>query len=290
MSSDGRPSEGGRRARGAPPPRAPRAGKAPSKSSTSPARRPPTRRSAAAGASSAEAPAPPSRPLPKPKPSQRGGDEPPAGRKGKSSSTRTAKASAAGGSKARAASKGKSRAAAERKAPAASKRGSPARRKGGSPAARTSAAGPSRRRARSEVSAGGVVVRGDELVVIVPTRRAPDGSRALALPKGHIDPGETAVQAAQREVLEEAGVRGEPIGELGETRYMYRLGARLISKVVSFYLLRYAGGDPADHDHEVEEARWMSLADAEKALTHVGERKMVALARARLEENGAQDR
>ena len=34
----------------------------------------------------------------------------------------------------------------------------------------------------------------------------------------------------------------------------------------------------------------MSLAQAEKALTHVGEREMVALARARLKENRAQDR
>lgn len=165
-----------------------------------------------------------------------------------------------------------------------------ARSGGKSPAGKQSEAGRPWRRAPSEVSAGGVVVRGDELVVIVPTRRAPDGSRVLGLPKGHIDPGETPEQAARREVLEEAGVRGRSLGLLGEIRYRYRLGARLICKEVSFYLFRYVGGDPADHDHEVEEARWMSLAEAEKALTHVGEREMVALARARLRENGAQDR
>jgi 8-oxo-dGTP pyrophosphatase MutT (NUDIX family) len=146
------------------------------------------------------------------------------------------------------------------------------------------------RRSAGEVSAGGVVVRGDQLVVIVPTRRAPDGSKVLGLPKGHIDPGESALQAARREVFEEAGVEGEPIGSLGETRYEYRLGPRLISKVVSFYLFRYVGGDPADHDHEVEEARWMGLAEAEQTLTHVGEREIVALARAHLEENATQDR
>ena len=60
-------------------------------------------------------------------------------------------------------------------------------------------AGPARRQGRPtraqarEFSAGGVVVRGDEVVVIVPTRRAADGSRVLALPKGHVDPGETPV-------------------------------------------------------------------------------------------------
>ena len=53
-----------------------------------------------------------------------------------------------------------------------------------------------------EFSAGGVVVRGDEVVVIVPTRRGAGGTRVIALPKGHPEPGETAEQAAAREVRE----------------------------------------------------------------------------------------
>ena len=39
-----------------------------------------------------------------------------------------------------------------------------------------------------ERSAGGVVVRGEQTLVIVPVRRAADGSRVLGLPKGRIDP------------------------------------------------------------------------------------------------------
>src|SRR5580693_106774 len=70
-----------------------------------------------------------------------------------------------------------------------------------------------------EFSAGGVVVRDGQVVVIVPTRRAADGSRVLALPKGHVDPGETAIEAAAREVREETGVVAEPVAELGESRY-----------------------------------------------------------------------
>src|SRR3984957_3896322 len=87
-------------------------------------------------------------------------------------------------------------------------------------------------------SAGGVVVRGEEVVVIVPTRRAPDGSRVLALPKGHIDPGATALQAAEREVREETGVVAELMRELGEVRYWYRRDGQTIGKSVSFFLFR----------------------------------------------------
>jgi 8-oxo-dGTP pyrophosphatase MutT (NUDIX family) len=135
-----------------------------------------------------------------------------------------------------------------------------------------------------ERSAGGVVVRGDDVVVIVPTRRASDGSKVLALPKGHIDPGETELQAATREVREETGVVGEPVHELGESRYWYRRDGQTIPKSVQFFLFDYVEGDTDDHDDEVEQARWMPLAEAQRELSHAAEREMVALAAAYLEE------
>jgi 8-oxo-dGTP pyrophosphatase MutT (NUDIX family) len=134
-----------------------------------------------------------------------------------------------------------------------------------------------------EVSAGGVVVRGDDVMVVVPTRRAADGKRVLALPKGHIDADETAAQAAAREVREEGGVDAELVGELGDVRYWYQRDGRRIAKVVHFFLFRYVAGDPADHDHEIEEARWMPLQEARTALTYKGEREMVQRALSRTE-------
>jgi 8-oxo-dGTP pyrophosphatase MutT (NUDIX family) len=140
---------------------------------------------------------------------------------------------------------------------------------------------PGRSQAR-EFSAGGVVVRGEEVVVIVPTRRAADGSRVLALPKGHVDPGETPIQAAEREVREETGIVAEPVHELGETRYWYRRDGRTIGKSVSFFLFSYIEGDTEDHDDEVEEVRWISLQEARRQLSHTAEREMVDLALAYL--------
>jgi 8-oxo-dGTP pyrophosphatase MutT (NUDIX family) len=126
-----------------------------------------------------------------------------------------------------------------------------------------------------EVSAGGVVVRDGEVLVIVPRRRAADRSLVLALPKGHIDEGETAIEAATREVREETGVTAEAVAELGETRYWYTHRGRRVRKAVHFYLFRYVQGDPADHDDEVLEARWMALEQAREALTYEGEREIL---------------
>lgn len=129
-----------------------------------------------------------------------------------------------------------------------------------------------------EKSAGGVVVRDGEVLVIVPTRRAADGARVLALPKGHIDPGENARQAAEREVREETGAVAELLSKLGEVRYWYRRDGRTIQKSVVFFLFAYRSGSIEDHDDEVEEVRWMPLAEATKALSYKGEREMTTLA------------
>jgi 8-oxo-dGTP pyrophosphatase MutT (NUDIX family) len=134
---------------------------------------------------------------------------------------------------------------------------------------------------RDEFSAGGVVLRDGQVVVIVPVKRAADGSRVLALPKGHPDGDETPEQAARREVAEEAGVTGELIEPLGDVTYNYERKGHSVAKVVRFFLFEYRAGDVADHDHEIEEARWMPLAEAARELTYAGEREMVQRAMSR---------
>ena len=137
-------------------------------------------------------------------------------------------------------------------------------------------------RHREEYSAGGVVVKGNDVLVVVPTRRAANGARVLALPKGHLDGSETAEQAAVREVREEGGVEADLVERLGDVRYHYRRDGRVIAKRVRFFLFAFRAGDPADHDHEIEEARWMPMERALEQLTYAGEREMVGRALSKL--------
>lgn len=138
-----------------------------------------------------------------------------------------------------------------------------------------------------EFSAGGVVVRatadGPQCVVIVPSRPAASGAKVLALPKGHPDGDESAVEAALREVREETGVEAHLVERLGDVRYWYQRDGRRIVKVVAFFLLEHDAGDPERHvDHEIDAARWMPLEQAARELTHAGEREIATLALSRL--------
>jgi 8-oxo-dGTP pyrophosphatase MutT (NUDIX family) len=138
---------------------------------------------------------------------------------------------------------------------------------------------------RREFSAGGVVVRRLRGRTVFAAIR-PQGRRSnvWALPKGLVDAGETPEQTALREVEEETGVHGRSGGKLGDVRYVYTWDGERVFKVVSFFLVRYAGGRIGAIAEamrvEVAEARWLPLDDADALLAYKGEREMAARARA----------
>ncbi len=98
------------------------------------------------------------------------------------------------------------------------------------------------------------------------------------LPGGQVESGESLAQAAAREVREETGTTVDEQERLGEVSYWYRRNGRRIHKTVHFFLCRYVSGDTADHDHEVDDARWIPMRDADRLLTYPAERRLAELA------------
>ncbi|MBA2764980.1 MAG: NUDIX hydrolase [Thermoleophilaceae bacterium] len=133
-----------------------------------------------------------------------------------------------------------------------------------------------------EFSAGGLVLRRRDGIVEAALIRTKRG--ATAIPKGHPDPGETAEEAALREVREESGLVAETIEPLGEVKYVYQRGGIPRPKTVAFYLMRFLSGDVADHDDEVTEAFWIRLEDTVAKLTYEGERRIATTALTRVAE------
>jgi len=135
---------------------------------------------------------------------------------------------------------------------------------------------------KEQVSAGGVVFRGDKgslEVVIV----AVGGQNRWQLPKGLVDAGENPEIAAVREAREEGGVSSEVVQLIETIEYWYAgldNGIRVrFHKRVHFYLLRYISGDTKEHDWEVNEARWVPIDDATSQLAFDNERRVMQQAR-----------
>ena len=138
----------------------------------------------------------------------------------------------------------------------------------------------SRVRRVDETSAGGLVV--DEaagtVVGALIGRRDRRGRLLWSLPKGHIEAGESAEQAAVREVAEETGIAGRIVGRLGTIDFWFMAEGRRVHKTVHHYLLVAESGELSDSDVEVAAVAWVPLEELSTRLAYEDERALVARA------------
>lgn len=92
---------------------------------------------------------------------------------------------------------------------------------------------------KEEFSAGGVIFKFDGgPKVLLCYQKKLSGTKVFCLPKGHIESGESIVDAALREVFEETGVTAEIIKPLSSICYIFLQSGEKIKKTVHFFLMK----------------------------------------------------
>ena len=139
-----------------------------------------------------------------------------------------------------------------------------------------------------ETTAGGVVYRYNKQgeVEILLTQDAKD---RWTIAKGHIEPGETPRQTAEREVREETGLQKmKVLNHLGKTQFRYRRQNSLILMTMHIFLIKALG----DTNHLVKEEwmngiGWFSFNEALEKIEYEGIEKLMLLGMKHIREETA---
>jgi 8-oxo-dGTP pyrophosphatase MutT (NUDIX family) len=135
-----------------------------------------------------------------------------------------------------------------------------------------------RARAQRETSAGGVVYRlheGGALFLLIR-----DSYQNWGFPKGHLESGERAEDAALREVREETGIDDLALrGRIETIDWYFRFRGQLIHKVCHFYLMETSQTTTnPQHAEGITACRWVAYDDARSAISYANARKVLGRA------------
>lgn len=130
---------------------------------------------------------------------------------------------------------------------------------------------------RPYLAVSAAIIR-DGRILIVRRGRAP-ALGVYTLPGGVVEAGETLIEAAAREVLEETGLVVAPHTLLGHREVVRRDAAGRVERhfVILPFAARYLGGEPVLNE-ELTEAHWLVPADLAGLTTTDGLAEIVAAA------------
>lgn len=137
---------------------------------------------------------------------------------------------------------------------------------------------------KKTVSAGGVVVNSEGEICVVN-----QNGDSWSLPKGHINEGETALDAARREIMEESGIENLNFIKILPSYKRFRIGSggkgedKNELKTVRMFLFTTLDNDIAPRDRENPEAKWVSKEKVCDILTHPKDKEFFESIRFELE-------
>ncbi len=124
-------------------------------------------------------------------------------------------------------------------------------------------------------AAGGIVVHEGKVLLLEWPERG-----EVRLPKGHIDPGETPLEAAVREVIEESGYAPlEVQADLGEMVVEFDFQGEHIVRTEYYFRMGLANGHERGAGEAAFRPVWAEWSEAERRLTFEAEREWVRRAR-----------
>lgn len=137
-----------------------------------------------------------------------------------------------------------------------------------------------------EPTAGGIVFRrdkkGDVEILLIQ-----DHKDRWTIPKGHIEEGETAQEAARREIGEEAGLHNiDMLGWLGKIHFRYRRIDKLVLITQQVYLMRVqTSGNEIQKEEWMNGIKWFPFNEALDLIEYedIGKLMLLAMKRIRQE-------
>ncbi len=139
-----------------------------------------------------------------------------------------------------------------------------------------------------EPTSGGIVWRRNEKNKEIEILLIQDAKNRWTIPKGHIEPGETARQTAEREIKEETGLKQMKVMSwLGKINFRYRRQSSLVLMSTQIYLVK-ALGDTNDLTKEewMNGIKWMSSNEALDLIEYEDIGKLILLGLKKIRDAG----
>jgi 8-oxo-dGTP pyrophosphatase MutT (NUDIX family) len=124
-----------------------------------------------------------------------------------------------------------------------------------------------------EFSSGGVVQDGSNLLMVKVENL--EKKVTWTFPKGHIEKGEKAEEAALREVEEETGYRCQIVKPFDKVEYWFKREGRLIKKSVTWFLMSALEKTGSHDTDEILDTRWVSMNEAETLVRYKSDKQIL---------------